>query len=728
MKTGATWPERIMFAVLAMLMMTCIASAQQTVDPSSQSASSIDSEKRAGNNFDLSFASAEFGLGSSARVEGAPFSAIGTKETTQILSDGQRIVRRMTMSISRDSVGRTRIEWGNSKKTEGTTRIPMVYNAVTGLSYLLNPRDHRVVQLPFSINSSGARQAQVITPQSPPDNITQVVGEKIEPLGTEMIEGVKAEGVRVTTTIPASEMSNNQPGKVIYERWYSQELRRNILIKCTDPRFGEAVFKLTNIDRNEPPRELFLIPADYKVIPFNARQLKPAPGSQEDGRVSVKLERGDRIALDNRTTGRITIIGWDRDSIEATATSKRGVEAVSVNITDESAGKRIFLKADYADHEDKETRQRRLAEHRKSLQGRLQALDIRRESLKARLTAIESMANESEREPSRKELLSSLAELEAQRKEVADLLAGLDAQDEPLPSPAPEIEAAPRSVVKPVPPDNAIKPSPAFKLPESTITSPTLPAMTLSAPLSGGHPVEVNLEVKVPRSAEIEVIRVNRSEVEVTGIETPLVISGDKSRIKLSQVGAVEVKTSSGNVEIENAAGLVDVVTASGAISVRDARDVRALSISGLVEIQCARGQVDVSATDGAVKLLNVRGDVDVTTTSSDISYAGTIRLDGRYHLKSMSGAVEMILAADSPGFTVALSSYKGLVSTDFLLKMKESSQHGLTSGTADAAVNRRVIGSYGSGRAQIVLDTFDGNVKLGKLSPGEMKECKMKN
>src|SRR5215208_5734491 len=48
--------------------------------------------------------------------------------------------------------------------------------------------------------------------------------------------------------------------------------------------------------------------------------------SGQEGRVSFKLEPGGHVAVDNRTIGRITIIGWDKDTVEATATSERGVE------------------------------------------------------------------------------------------------------------------------------------------------------------------------------------------------------------------------------------------------------------------------------------------------------------------------------------------------------------------------------------------------------------------
>jgi hypothetical protein len=110
-------------------------------------------------------------------------------------------------------------------------------------------------------------KAGLITPQSPPEDVKALVGETIEPLGTRIVEGVEAEGVRVTSPVPAKAGGGGQPGRVVYERWYSHELRRDVLIKCSDPRFGEAVFRLTDIRRVEPSPALFTVPADYRVEP-----------------------------------------------------------------------------------------------------------------------------------------------------------------------------------------------------------------------------------------------------------------------------------------------------------------------------------------------------------------------------------------------------------------------------------------------------------------------------
>jgi hypothetical protein len=105
---------------------------------------------------------------------------------------------------------------------------------------------------------------------------------KPEDLGQKMIEGVMAKGTRVTVTIPAGSIGNEQPIETVTERWYSDELKTPILTKTSDPRFGDTTYKLTNIRRAEPPAYLFQVPPDYKVEDM------PGPGTQI---VSDKLEK-----------------------------------------------------------------------------------------------------------------------------------------------------------------------------------------------------------------------------------------------------------------------------------------------------------------------------------------------------------------------------------------------------------------------------------------------------
>ena len=75
------------------------------------------------------------------------------------------------------------------------------------------------------------------------------------------IEGVEAEGTRTTVTIPAGEIGNERAIEIVSERWYSPELQLVVMTRHSDPRLGETTYKLTNINRTEPAKTLFEVPA-----------------------------------------------------------------------------------------------------------------------------------------------------------------------------------------------------------------------------------------------------------------------------------------------------------------------------------------------------------------------------------------------------------------------------------------------------------------------------------
>lgn len=88
---------------------------------------------------------------------------------------------------------------------------------------------------------------------------------KSESLGKQLIEGVEAEGTRNVNTIPAGKIGNERPIEIVFERWYSPELQTVVMTRHADPRFGETVYRLTNISRDEPAHSLFEVPAGYTV-------------------------------------------------------------------------------------------------------------------------------------------------------------------------------------------------------------------------------------------------------------------------------------------------------------------------------------------------------------------------------------------------------------------------------------------------------------------------------
>ncbi len=86
-----------------------------------------------------------------------------------------------------------------------------------------------------------------------------------ESLGTQNLEGVNAEGTRVTSTLEAGAVGNDRPIQMINERWYSQDLKMAVMTRHSDPRTGEEIFRVTNINRGEPGADLFQVPPSYTL-------------------------------------------------------------------------------------------------------------------------------------------------------------------------------------------------------------------------------------------------------------------------------------------------------------------------------------------------------------------------------------------------------------------------------------------------------------------------------
>ena len=333
---------------------------------------------------------------------------------------------------------------------------------------------------------------------------------------------------------------------------------------------------------------------------LSSNPLQAQTSERHYGRRGVSVERGLSIGLGNRTTGRITVNGWDRDVIEAHAVSSRGDEVVLVKVSDVAGAKKYFFKADYAD-----------LDHPAAPTGRV---------------------------------------------------------DSP-----PEVE---------------------------------------------GKNVKVHLELNVPRYTQIELIEVWSSDVQISDVDTPVNVLGASSSIILKRVKAADVHTRSGNVEIDGVSGLAAVVTSSGAIRVKGSQSVvHAVSITGPIEVKCSVGRVDVSNTEAPIELANIDGDVDAIATNSSVRFTGALREGARYYLKSMSGRVEMTLPATTRGFDATLSSYRGIVETDFKLTTKQPA--------TEMTQNRRLVGRFGNGKAQVLLDSFEGLVRLTRIEATEIPSCK---
>jgi hypothetical protein len=235
-----------------------------------------------------------FEKGPSTPVQGAPYSATITNQSVQTLVDGNRIVQTSNGSTARDSQGRTRQETAlppiGNLSAANAPRLVFIHDTVAQTSYTLNLTDRTAQKIPtFSIATTGPFNGAAATyvrmeggaqagsgplpPLPPPTMAVQATliesdqtQMSTEDLGSKTMEGIIANGVRTTHTIPAGEIGNEKPISIVTEVWTSPDLKTVIYSKRNDPRMGEQTFQLTNIVRAEPDASLFRVPADFKTV------------------------------------------------------------------------------------------------------------------------------------------------------------------------------------------------------------------------------------------------------------------------------------------------------------------------------------------------------------------------------------------------------------------------------------------------------------------------------
>jgi hypothetical protein len=224
--------------------------------------------------------------GPAATISGAPYSAEAVTERVQALADGNRIHQTTNGTVARDSQGRVRRDEGLPELSGAgdAPHLVLIMDPVAHVHWVLDGRNKTAMKMPlgpitaanlgpfmpppalpdktfFVASGASAPQVQVIGKAELPSehNVTKV------DLGNQIIEGVPAQGTRTTRTLPAGAVGNEQPLVITTETWYSPDLKILVLSKTSDPRMGETTYKLTNIQRSEPPPDLFEIPPDYTI-------------------------------------------------------------------------------------------------------------------------------------------------------------------------------------------------------------------------------------------------------------------------------------------------------------------------------------------------------------------------------------------------------------------------------------------------------------------------------
>jgi hypothetical protein len=213
---------------------------------------------------------------SDAPVVGAPFSGTSVMSTEISVPGSAPRFSRMREFTMRDSAGRTRTE--EEFEVDGMPAALAsqmkkqieVNDVVTHCSFRwVEParseaeKTATVQCLPRTVTlRPDGMESKMSRQMAETDHPYPGVTSQIEPLGEKVIAGVRALGIRVTTTDAHSDAGQPQ----ITEMWWSPEIKEVVEIKPIGDPAGRPTTEMTDIKRQEPDPALFYPPDGYKIV------------------------------------------------------------------------------------------------------------------------------------------------------------------------------------------------------------------------------------------------------------------------------------------------------------------------------------------------------------------------------------------------------------------------------------------------------------------------------
>ena len=238
-------------------------------------------------------------------VTDAPFSADATTTVTQILGDGTRIEQTTNARFYRDRAGRVRREQtilglgalnaGGNMQTitidpdpgDGTayTLDPMTRIARRVPRIAIPPGEHDVSHRCGNHSRAGShwRSAARRRGRKQPDRrVFLARGSSTASRPSAADDFDYSDGA----------IGNDCPIEITDERWESPELRMLIYSRNSDPRTGVVEYRLTNINRSEPPADLFMIPQSTASASRHCRQRRRRR-RRERAAMGARIRTGD---------------------------------------------------------------------------------------------------------------------------------------------------------------------------------------------------------------------------------------------------------------------------------------------------------------------------------------------------------------------------------------------------------------------------------------------------
>lgn len=206
------------------------------------------------------------------------------------------------------------------------------------------------------------------------------------------------------------------------------------------------------------------------------------------------------------------------------------------------------------------------------------------------------------------------------------------------------------------------------------------------------------VSLDVPRGATV-FLRTQEGDVDVQDV-TEVHVEAVDGKVDLRRISkAAEAASVGSDVNLEDSSGRARLNAIGGSVEVKN---FRALDSSDFLRARTASGDILLDRVGTAR--------VEVSTISGVIKLEGALARGGSYNFTTTSGDVTLVIPADSSFRLNAKVSEGGEIYTEFPLKYTSATppaSHPVHAG--------RMIGTYGSGDANINLISFSGTLRLRK-------------
>lgn len=211
----------------------------------------------------------------------------------------------------------------------------------------------------------------------------------------------------------------------------------------------------------------------------------------------------------------------------------------------------------------------------------------------------------------------------------------------------------------------------------------------VKVPKKGGHGIDSDLTINVPRDSSIDVGTVS-ADIEVAKVR------GEQRLNTVS--GDVDTTAGTSDISIEVVSGDIDVTG--------DGKDIeiRANAVSGDLTINRVGGTVEAESVSGDVEIRAGSFDrAELHTVNGDIEFKATLRDDGKLQVETVNGDVDLDFAGDvSARFDV--DTFNGDIDNCF--GPKPERKHKYTPGL-------ELSFEQGKGSARVTVSTLNGDITI---------------